>query len=151
MDYDSSKDKFKLLFDISDNTTPNYEELRPLNLDYDQGETLDSWYDLCSHLANNVKTALNPTWASGFKFAKSDPVAQKIISMEHAVGAGATIKTRIINLLKGTNGKQIDFTATLSNINYSAVTEEVLQINFDIKIYDNSTFVESDYTASSNG
>lgn len=71
--------------------------------------------------------------------------------MEHAVGAGATIKTRIINLLKGTSGKQIDFTATLSNINYSAVTEEVLQINFDIKIYDNSTFVESDYTASSNG
>lgn len=71
--------------------------------------------------------------------------------MEHAVGAGATIKTRIINLLKGTSGKQIDFTATLSNINYSAVTEEVLQINFDIKIYDNSTFVESDYTPSNNG
>lgn len=66
--------------------------------------------------------------------------------MEHAVGAEATIKTRIVNLLKGTKGKQIDFTATLSNITYSATTEEVLEIDFDIKIYDNSTFVESDYT-----
>ena len=143
--YDSSANKFKLLFDISETETSQYEELKPLNLDYDQGETLDTWYDLCSQLANNVKTALDPTWASGFKFAKSDPVAQKIISMEYAVGAGATIKTRIINLLKGENGKQIDFTATLSNITYSAVTEEVLQIDFDIKIYDNSTFAETDY------
>lgn len=145
--YDSSAKKFKLLFDISENETSQYEELKPLNLDYDQGETLDTWYDLCSQLANNVKTALDPTWASGFKFAKSDPVAQKIISMEHAVGAEATIKTRIVNLLKGENGKQIDFTATLSNISYSAVTEEVLQIDFDIKIYDNSTFAETDYVA----
>ena len=145
--YDSSAKKFKLLFDISENEVSQYEELKPLNLDYDQGETLDTWYDLCSQLANNVKTALDPTWASGFKFAKSDPVAQKIISMEHAVGVGATIKTRIVNLLKGENGKQIDFTATLSNISYSAITEEVLQIDFDIKIYDNSTFKETDYAA----
>ena len=115
-------------------------------LDYDQGETLDTWNDLCSQIANNVKTALDPTWASGFKFSKNDPVAQKIISMEYAVGAEATIKTRIVNLLKGTNGKQIDFTATLSNITYSATTEEVLEIDFDIKVYDNSTFKESDYT-----
>lgn len=143
--YDSSAKKFKLLFDISDTNTSQYEELKPLNLDYDQGETLDTWNDLCSQLANNVKTALDPTWASGFKFAKSDPVAQKIISMEYAVGAGATIKTRIVNLLKGENGKQIDFTATLSNISYSAVTDEVLQIDFDIKIYDNSTFEETNY------
>ena len=146
--YDSSAEKFKLLFDISESGSAQYEELKPLNLDYDQGETLDTWYDLCSRIANNVKTALDPTWASGFKFAKTDPVAQKIISMEHAVGAGATIKTRIVNLLKGTSGKQIDFTATISNISYSAVTEEVLQVDFDIKVYDGSTFAETDYTTS---
>ena len=134
------------MFDISENDASQYEELKPLNLDYDQGETLDTWNDLCSQIANNVKTALDPTWASGFKFSKSDPVAQKIISMEYAVGVEATIKTRIVNLLKGQNGKQIDFTATLSNISYSAITDEVLQIDFDIKVYDNSTFKESDYT-----
>ena len=145
--YDSSAKKFKLLFDISDNESPEYEELKPLSLDYDQGETLDTWYDLCSQLANNVKTALNPTWASGFKFAKNDPVAQFIIAKEYAVGAEATAKCRIVNLLKGTSGKQIEFTATLSNISYSAITEEVLQIDFDIKVYDNSTFKESDYSA----
>lgn len=143
---DSSAKKFKLLFDISESEIPQYEELKPLNLDYDQGETLDSWNDLCSVLTNNVKTALDPTWATGFKFAKSDPVAQFLIAKEFAVGVEATAKTRIVNLLKGTSGKQIDFTATLSNISYSAITEEVLQIDFDIKVYDNSTFVESDYT-----
>lgn len=145
--YDSSAKKFKLLFDISDSETPQYEELTPLNLDYDQGETLDTWNDLCSQIANNVKTAIDPTWATGFKFAKSDPVAQFIIAKEYSVGVEATAKVRLVNLLKGINGKQIDFIATLSNISYSAITDEVLQIDFDIKVYDNSTFEESDYVA----
>ena len=145
--YDSSAKKFKLLFDISETETPQYEELCPLNLDYDQGETLDTWNDLCSQIANNVKTAIDPTWSTGFKFAKTDAVAQYIIAKEYAVGAEATTKCRIVNLLKGEKGKQIDFTATLSGISYSAVTEEVLQIDFDIKVYDNSTFVETDYIA----
>ena len=145
--YDSSAKKFKLLFDISENNTEQFEELVPLNLDYDQGETLDTWNDLCSQIANNVKTAIDPTWTTGFKFQKNDPVAQFIIAKEYAEGAEATAKCRIVNLLKGENGKQIDFTATLSGISYSAVTEEVLQIDFDIKVYDNSTFVETDYVA----
>lgn len=145
--YDSSAEKFKLLFDISETEEAQYEALVPINLDYDQGETLDTWNDLCSQIANNVKTAIDPTWSTGFKFAKNDPVAQFIIAKEYAVGAEATAKCRIVNLLKGVNGKQIDFTATLSGITYSAVTEEVLQIDFDIKVYDNSTFVETDYVA----
>lgn len=149
--YESSANKFKLLFDISSTNTAQYEELKPLNLDYDQGETLDTWNDLCSQIANNVKTAIDPVWATGFKFYKNDPVAQFLLSKEYAVGAEATAKTRIVNLLKGTNGKQIDFTATISGINYSAITTEVLQINFNIKVYDNSTFEESDYTTSNNG
>lgn len=136
---------FLLYFDISATETPDYEQLCPLNLDYDQGETLDSWNDLCSSLMNNVKTAIDPTWSTSFKFKKTDAVAQFLIAKEYAVGAEATAKTRIVNKLKGTAGKQIDFTATLSSIAYSAVTEEILQIDFDIKVYDNSTFVETDY------
>lgn len=146
---ESSATKFKLLFDISATETPDYEELCPLNIDYEQGETLDTWNDLCSSIANNVKTAIDPTWSTGFKFDKADPVAQFLIAKEYSVGAAATAKVRLVNLLKGTNGKQLDFTATLSGISYSAVTEEVLQLDFDIKVYDNSTFVETDYTAPS--
>jgi hypothetical protein len=149
MAYESSSQQFKLLFNISATETPDYQELCPLNLDYDQGETLDSWNDLCSNLMNNVKVSLDPTWSTAFKFDKTDPVAQFIISKEFATGAGATADVRIVNLLKGTNGKQIDFTATLSNITYSALTEEVLNLSFDIKVYKNSTFVETDYVAPS--
>lgn len=145
---ESSAENVKLFFDISETITPNYEQMCPLNLDYDQGETLDTWYDLCSKFANNVKTALDPTWSTGFKFLKTDPVAQFLISKEYSTGADATVACRIVNLLKGTTGKQIDFTATLSGIKYSAKTEEVLEIDFDIKIYKGSTFVETDYSAS---
>lgn len=146
---DTSTNNFLLYFDISATETPDYEKLCPLNLDYDQGETLDSWNDLCSSLMNNVKTAIDPTWSTGFKFKKTDAVAQFIMGKEFAVGAEATAKTRIVNKLKGTAGKQIDFTATLSGITYSAVTEEILQIDFDIKVYDNSTFAETDYVVPS--
>jgi hypothetical protein len=143
-----STNKFLLYFDISATTTPDYEQLCPLNIDYDQGETLDSWNDLCSSLMNNVKTALDPTWSTSFKFKSTDPVAQFILGKEFAVGDEATCKVKLVNLLKGTTGKQIDFTATLSSITYSAVTEEVLQIDFDIKVYDNSTFAETTYSGS---
>lgn len=112
---------------------------------YDQGETLDTWQDLYNQLSNNVKTGLDPTWSTSIKFKKSDPVCQFIISKEYAVGAEATAKTRIVNLLKGEKGKQIDFVATLSNIAYEASAEEVLQVDFDLKVYDNSTFEETDY------
>ena len=143
--YESSATKFKLYF----NTGSAYVEMKPLNLDYDQGETLDSWFDLASNLMNNVKTGLDPTWSTSFKFSTTDTVAQFIIGKEFAVGSSATAPVRIVNFLKGATGKQIDFTCTLSNISYSAVTEEVLNVSFDIKVYDNSTFVESDYAAPS--
>lgn len=147
MKYDSSAKKFILSFDLAGAEGPaDYKELCPLNIDYDQGETLDTWNDLCSQIANNIKTAIDPTWSVSFKFAKTDPVAQKIISMEYAVGEEATIKTRLVNLLKGTKGMQIDFTATISGISYSASSEEVLQIDFDLKVADNSTFKETEYT-----
>jgi hypothetical protein len=144
----SSTNKFLIYIDVSATGTPSYKQLCPLNLDYDQGETMDSWNDLCSSLMNNVKTAIDPTWSTTFKFASDDLVAQHILGKEFAVGAAATSKIRIVNLLKGQVGKQIDFTATISGISYSAVTEEVLSISFDIKVYDNSTFVESTYTLS---
>ena len=144
--YESSVKQFKVQFDLSENETPDWEDLIALTLSYDQGETLDTWQDLYNFLSNNVKTGLDPTWSVSVKLDKSSPVCQFILAKEYAVGAAATAKTRIINLLKGTKGKQIDFTATLSSITYEATAEEVLQVDFDLKVYDNSSFKETDYT-----
>lgn len=144
--YDSSVKKFIVQFDISEDEPADYQDLIALTLSYDQGETLDTWQDLYNFLSNNVKTGLDPTWSVSVKLDKSSPVCQFILAKEYAVGAEATAKTRIINLLKGTKGKQIDFTATLSSITYEATAEEVLQVDFDLKVYDNSTFKETDYT-----
>jgi len=135
------------MFDISENETPQFEEVINLTLGYDQGETLDTWQDLYNFLSNNVKTGLDPTWSTSVKLDKTSAACQFILSKEFAVGAQATAKTRIVNLLKGTNGKQIDFTATLSNISYEANAEEVLEISFDLKVYNASTFTETDYIA----
>lgn len=144
--YESSVKQFKVQFDISEEGEPDYQDLISLSLSYDQGETLDTWQDLYNFLSNNVKTGLDPTWSVSVKLDKSSPVCQFILAKEYAVGAEATAKTRIINLLKGTKGKQIDFTATLSSITYEATAEEVLQVDFDLKVYDNSSFKETDYT-----
>ena len=145
--YESSVKQFKVQFDLSENETPDWEDLIALTMSYDQGETLDTWQDLYNFLSNNVKTGLDPTWSVSVKLDKSSPVCQFILAKEFAVGAEATAKCKIINLLKGTSGKQIDFTATLSSIAYEATAEEVLQVDFDLKVYDNSTFEETDYTA----
>ena len=145
--YESSVKQFKVQFDLSENETPDWEHLIALTMSYDQGETLDTWQDLYNFLSNNVKTGLDPTWSVSVKLDKSSPVCQFILDKEFAVGAEATAKCKIINLLKGTSGKQIEFTATLSSIAYEATAEEVLQVDFDLKVYDNSTFEETDYTA----
>jgi len=142
-----SAEQFEISFDVSATETPEFVKLCPLNIDYDQGETIDTWNDLCSSIANNVKTAIDPTWSLGFKFDKADPLAQYIIAKEYAVGAEATSDVKLVNLLKGTAGKELNFTATLSGITYSALTEEVLQIDFDLKVYKNTTFIETDYVA----
>ena len=144
--YESSVKQFKVQFDISEEGESDYQDLISLSLSYDQGETLDTWQDLYNFLSNNVKTGLDPTWSVSVKLDKSSPVCQFILDKEYAVGAAATAKTRIINLLKGTKGKQIDFTATLSSITWEASSEEVLQVDFDLKVYDNSSFKETDYT-----
>ena len=145
--YESSVKQFKVQFDLSENETPDWEDLIALTMSYDQGETLDTWQDLYNFLSNNVKTGLDPTWSVSVKLDKSSPVCQFILDKEFAVGAEATAKCKIINLLKGTSGKQIEFTATLSSITYEATAEEVLQVDFDLKVYDNSTFEETDYVA----
>lgn len=147
MGYQTNVKNFILSFDLAGAEGPaDYQQLCPLNIDYDQGETLDTWNDLCSQIANNIKTAIDPTWSLSFKFAKSDPVAQFIIAKEYAVGDEATAKVRLVNLLKGEQGMQLDFLATLSGISYSATSGEVLQIDFDLKVADNSTFKETKYT-----
>lgn len=143
---ETNVNNFEVLIDISSTETSDYEKLCVLNVDYDQGETLDTWNDLCSAISNSVKTVLDPTWSMSFKFDKTSAVAQFIIGKEYAVGAEATAPVRIVNKLKS---KQIDFTATLSGITYSATSEEVLQIDFDLKVYDNGTFAETTYVAPS--
>ena len=143
---ETNVNNFEVLIDISSTATPDYEKLCVLNVDYDQGETLDTWNDLCSAISNSVKTVLDPTWSMSFKFDKTSAVAQFIIGKEFAVGAEATAKIRIVNKLKS---KQIDFTGTLSGITYSVTTDEVLQIDFDLKVYDNGTFAETTYVAPS--
>lgn len=146
--YDSSAKQFKVQFDISESDQAQFEDVIALSVGYDQGETLDTWQDLYNFLSNNVKTGLDPTWSLSVKLDKSSAVCQFILGKEFAVGAEATAKTKLINLLKGTKGKEINFTATLSNISYEATAEEVLQVDFDLKVYDNSTFTEKDYTPS---
>ena len=143
---ETNVNNFEVLIDISSTETPDYNKICVLNVDYDQGETLDTWNDLCNAISNSVKTVLDPTWSMSFKFDKTSPVAQFIIGKEYAVGAEATAPIRIVNKLKN---KQIDFTGTLSGITYSATAEEVLQIDFDLKVYDNSTFAETTYVAPS--
>ena len=143
---DTNIGNFEVLIDISSTEVADYEKLCVLNVDYDQGETLDTWTDLCNSISNSVKTVIDPTWSMSFKFDKNSAVAQFIIGKEYSVGADATAKVRIINKLKN---KQVDFTATLSGITYSATSEEVLQIDFDLKVANNSTFVESAYVAPS--
>ena len=66
--------------------TPDYSQLCVLNVDYDQGETLDTWNDLCNAISNSVKTVLDPTWSMSFKFDKTSPVAMFIIGKEYSVG-----------------------------------------------------------------
>lgn len=143
---DTNINNFEVYIDISSTETPDYEELCVLNIDYDQGETLDTWNDLCNALSNSVKTVLDPTWSMSFKFNATDAVAQFIIGKEYAVGTEATAPIRIINKLKN---KQIDFTGTLSGITYSVMPDEVLQVDFDLKVYSNSTFAETTYVAPS--
>lgn len=145
---DTNVNNFLLYIDTSNTSTPSYKKVCPLEIAYDQGETLDTWNDLCSAISNNVKLSIDPTWSVSFKFDKEDDAAKFIISKEYAVGKDAVAKMRLVNLLKGTTGKQIDFSATLSNISYSITPEEVLQIDFDMKVYEGTTFAETDYSSS---
>lgn len=146
---ESSAENFLLQFDISATEEASYTSVDPLNLDFDQGESLDSWFSLASTMMNNEKCGLDPTWSTSIKLDKSDAVCQFILSKEFATGSDARFGIKIVNLLKGTAGKEIGFTGIISGISYNAVTEEVLQVDFDIKIAKASTFTEADYVAPS--
>ena len=142
---ESSAKQFELYFDISTTSTPDFKQLCALTVDFDQGETLDTFYTLCSELANNVKVAIDPTWSTSFKFEKSDPLAQFLLSKQYEVGAGSTVGVRIINKFID---EQLDFVCTISGVSYTVETPTVFEISFDIKIYDASTFVKSVYNPS---
>ena len=71
-------EKFKAYFDISETSTPDYQEFCPINISDSANITMDTWYNLCSQYANNEVTALDPQWDFTAKFEKTDPVAQFI-------------------------------------------------------------------------
>ena len=48
---ETNVNNFEVLIDISSTETPDYEKLCVLNVDYDQGETLDTWNDLCNAIS----------------------------------------------------------------------------------------------------
>lgn len=145
---DTNIGNFLMYVDTSTTASPSFKQLCPLSIGYDQGESLDTWNDLCNSISNNVKTSIDPTWSLSFKFDADDDAAKFIMGKEYSVGADAVCGIKLINLLKGTTGKQIDFDATLSNITYEVLPEEVLQIDFDLKVYKGSTFAETDYPGS---
>jgi len=146
---ESNATNFKFLVDISATETADYEEACVMSISHDKGETLDTWFDLCSKFANNEIVAFDPTFGVTFKFDKTSPVCQFILGKEYATGTSATAGVRIVNLLKGVSGKQVDFTAVFSNIAYEPTTEAVLEITVDVKVYRGTTFVETNYTPAS--
>jgi len=146
--YESGYGNYKLFVDISATATPDYEEVTPMTVGFDSGEELDTWHDLLSNIANNVKTAIDPTWSVTLKFDKDDAVCKFIIAKELQTGSGAVAGCRVVNLLKGTTGKQIDFDAVFSNITYDLETPTVVEVSFDLKVSDGSDFNETDYSAS---
>lgn len=146
---ESNVTNFELYVDISATEAPDYEKLCVINISHDKGESLDTWFDLCSKYANNVPVAYDPTFGITFKFDKTDPACQFILGKEYETGVGATAGIRIVNKLKGTSGKQIDFTGIFSNIAYDPTAEAILEVSTDVKIYKGSTFTETDYVAPS--
>ena len=48
--YESSVKQYKVQFDLSENETPDWEDLINLTTGFDQGETLDTWQDLYNFL-----------------------------------------------------------------------------------------------------
>lgn len=146
---DSNVNNYLLYIDISETETPDYEQICINSVDFNANETLDTWFDLCYDKANNVRVALDLAWSITFKLDKTDPVAQFILGKEFSTGTDSTANVRIVNLLKGSSGKQIDFVATFSDINYTVETPTVLEINFTLKVYQNSSFAETDYVVPS--
>jgi len=140
---------FEVLIDISATETPAYTKLCVTNISHDKGESLDTWFDLCSKFANNEIVAYDPTFGLTFKFKQDDPAKQFVLGKEWATGAAATAAIRIVNKLKGANGKQIDFVGLFTNITYEAETPTILEVTTDVKVNSGTTFVESDYATPS--
>lgn len=143
MAYESNVGKFILDLDISATETPNYQTLNIMGITHDLGEISDTWNDLTNAISNTVKLAIDPTYSVTAKVNVTDSVAQFILSKEHAVGENAVCGARITNLIKG---KVLDFDATISNIAYDPTADGVLELSFDLKVYDASTFIETNYT-----
>lgn len=131
-------------FDISATETPDFQELCVLSLGYDNGANMDTWNDLCNAHSNSVVTSLDESWSFSHKFNKTDAVALFLKAKKFAVGSDREVDIKITDKLEG---KVIAFTACIGSINYSYENDSVLEIEYELKIADNSTFSEVDYTA----
>ena len=132
-------------FDISSTETPEFTELCVLSLGYDNGVNMDTWNDLCNAHSNSVVTSFDETWDFSHKFDKTSAIALFLKAKKFAVGSDREVDVRITDKLEG---KQITFTAVLGNINYTYESDSVLEIEYELKIADNTTFAEADYPAS---
>lgn len=132
--------------DLSATDTPDYNELCVLNTGYENSVNMDTWNDLCNAHSNSVATSLDESWPFTFKFSTTDPVGLFIKGMKYNVGAERTAKIRITDKLEN---KVVTFTATFGDVNYSFESDSVLEIDCNLKIYDNSTFAETAYVAPS--
>ena len=133
-------------FDVSATETPDFKELCVLSLGYDNGTNMDTWNDLCNAHSNSVVTSLDETWDYTHKFNKTDAVALFLKAKKYAVGSDREVDVKITDKLEE---KVIEFTACLGNINYTFESDSVLEIEYELKIADNSTFEESDCSAPS--
>lgn len=138
---DTNVGNIKIEFDISATETPDFQQLCVLNLGYDNGVNMDTWNDLCYVHSNSVVTSLDESWDFTHKFNKNDAVALFLKGKKYLTGADREVDIKITDTLEG---KITEFTGCLGNINYSYETDSVLEIEYELKIADSSTFSETD-------
>ena len=132
MAYKSGKG-YKVEIEVS---AGSYAEIKAISAGFSQSETVDTFYTLASDIANNVKTALDPTYSITAKLDTSDTAAQYLLGLEFKTGADAVTGIKITNPNEGTTGYLIEFEGLISNIEYENITEDVVEVSFDLKVAD---------------
>lgn len=136
----------EIYIDISSTVTPDYEQLCPKEVGFSRNETLDSWMNTCSDYMNNRVTGVDLTWSVPFKIIDNADLKEFILNKQDAVGDNCVAKIKIVDLF---NDKETTFTGLLSNIEYTYLTEEELEVSMDVKIADGKTYVKATHVPAS--